>query len=239
MPVAFWNRTPKTWCGLPAPAVPAVALSGFAFSQAISSLQIAGRQVLLADDELRAVGYERDRLEIVQHVVLQRVHRPVEDMRAGDADAQRVAVGRSACDPADADAAARAADVLDHERLAERCSHALHQESRQRVNRPTRGKRHDQRDRTRWVGLRRGRARRSQKPDRTGGPVQKPTARKFHGVPSRPDDYSITSLASSKNDSGMVSPSAFAVVVLMTRLNFSGCSTGISAGFAPRRILST
>ena len=154
MPVAFWNRTPKTWCGLPAPAVPAVALSGFAFSQAISSRRSLGGRSFLPTIELRAVGHERDRLEIVQHVVLQRVHRPVEDMRAGDADDQRVAVGRSARDPADADAAARAADVLDHERLAERCSHALHQEPRQRVHRPARGKRHDQRDRTRRIGLR-------------------------------------------------------------------------------------
>ncbi len=51
--------------------------------------------------------------------------------------------------------------------------------------------------------------------------------------------YSITSLARSKNNSGMVNPSAFAVVLLTTRSNLSGCSTGMSAGFAPRRILST
>jgi hypothetical protein len=34
-------------------------------------------------------------------------------------------------------------------------------------------------------------------------------------------------------------PSALAVVRLMTRSNLVGCSTGISAGCAPRRILFT
>jgi hypothetical protein len=33
-------------------------------------------------------------------------------------------------------------------------------------------------------------------------------------------------------------PSAFAVVRLITRSNLVGCSTGMSPGFAPRRILS-
>src|SRR6266516_3918413 len=51
--------------------------------------------------------------------------------------------------------------------------------------------------------------------------------------------HSITSSARSRNDSGIVRPSALAVVRLMTRSNLVGCSTGISPGFAPRRILST
>src|SRR5262245_12354089 len=51
--------------------------------------------------------------------------------------------------------------------------------------------------------------------------------------------HSITSSARSRNDSGIVSPIALAVVRLMTRSNFVGCSTGMSAGLAPRRILST
>jgi len=34
-------------------------------------------------------------------------------------------------------------------------------------------------------------------------------------------------------------PSALAVIRLMTRSNLVGCSTGKSAGFAPRKILST
>src|SRR5262245_48542898 len=52
-------------------------------------------------------------------------------------------------------------------------------------------------------------------------------------------DHSITSSARASNVGGTVMPSALAVVRLMTRSNLVGCSTGISAGFAPRRILST
>src|SRR4051812_7491507 len=51
--------------------------------------------------------------------------------------------------------------------------------------------------------------------------------------------HSITSSARSKNDSGIASPSAFAVVRLRTRSNLVGCSTGSSPGLAPRKILST
>ena len=51
-------------------------------------------------------------------------------------------------------------------------------------------------------------------------------------------NHSIISVTRTKNDSGMVKPSAFAVVLLKTRSNLRGCSTGMSAGFEPRRILS-
>ena len=51
--------------------------------------------------------------------------------------------------------------------------------------------------------------------------------------------YSITPSARTRKDSGTVSPSAFAVVRLTMRSNLLGCSTGRSAGFAPRKILST
>src|SRR5262249_46826064 len=51
--------------------------------------------------------------------------------------------------------------------------------------------------------------------------------------------HSITSSARNRNDSGIVRPSALAVVRLMIRSNLVGCSTGMSPGFVPRRILST
>src|SRR5262249_50036597 len=54
-----------------------------------------------------------------------------------------------------------------------------------------------------------------------------------------PPHHSITSSARSKNESGIVRPSALAVVRLMTSSNLVGCSTGMSPGLAPRRILST
>src|SRR5262245_23214327 len=51
--------------------------------------------------------------------------------------------------------------------------------------------------------------------------------------------HSITSSARASSDGGTVRPSALAVVRLMTRSNLIGCSTGMSPGLAPRRILST
>src|SRR5262245_17611429 len=53
-----------------------------------------------------------------------------------------------------------------------------------------------------------------------------------------PSHHSITSSARASSLSGKLRPSAFVVVKLMTRSNLGGCSTGMSAGFAPRRILS-
>jgi hypothetical protein len=50
--------------------------------------------------------------------------------------------------------------------------------------------------------------------------------------------YSMTSSARAINVGGIVMPSAFAVLRLITSSNFVGCSTGKSAGFAPLRILS-
>ena len=51
--------------------------------------------------------------------------------------------------------------------------------------------------------------------------------------------YSITSSASARSLSGMVRASALARLALRTSWNRVGCSTGISAGLVPRRILST
>jgi hypothetical protein len=50
---------------------------------------------------------------------------------------------------------------------------------------------------------------------------------------------SITSSARSRNDSGIVRPSALAALRLITNSNFVGCSIGRSAGLAPFKILST
>jgi hypothetical protein len=50
--------------------------------------------------------------------------------------------------------------------------------------------------------------------------------------------YSISSLAKASNVGGIVSPSAFAVFMLITSSNLVACSTGKSAGLAPFSILS-
>jgi len=51
--------------------------------------------------------------------------------------------------------------------------------------------------------------------------------------------HSITSSTRDRNDSGIVSPSALAVLRLTTSWNLVGCWTGRSAGSPPFRILST
>ena len=49
----------------------------------------------------------------------------------------------------------------------------------------------------------------------------------------------ITSSAWKRSSGGILRPSSFAVLRLMTNSNFVGCSTGRSPGLAPFRILST
>ncbi len=48
--------------------------------------------------------------------------------------------------------------------------------------------------------------------------------------------YSITSSARALTVGGMLSPSAFAVLRLITKSNFVGCMIARSAGFAPLRM---
>jgi hypothetical protein len=51
--------------------------------------------------------------------------------------------------------------------------------------------------------------------------------------------YSMTWSARASRDGGIVRPRALAVLRLIASSNLVGCSTGMSAGFTPRRILST
>src|SRR5262249_22453097 len=51
--------------------------------------------------------------------------------------------------------------------------------------------------------------------------------------------HSITSSARNRNDSGIVRPSALAVLRLIASSNLTGCSTGRSAGLVPCKILCT
>jgi len=57
-------------------------------------------------------------------------------------------------------------------------------------------------------------------------------------LPRRSALHSMTLSARSSSEGGMVRPRALAVLILMTRSNFVGRSTGNSVGFAPLRILS-
>src|SRR5262249_18322287 len=68
---------------------------------------------------------------------------------------------------------------------------------------------------------------------------ERPRRRAAEQCDERPPFHSITSSARASSVAGTIRPSALAVVKLMTRSNLVGCSTGMSAGFTPRRILST
>jgi hypothetical protein len=63
-------------------------------------------------------------------------------MRRPIAENDRVAIGRGMRDPAGADAAGRAGYVFDDNGLTKRVLHALGQNTRQRVPRPTGRERH-------------------------------------------------------------------------------------------------
>src|SRR5262249_8849128 len=79
-------------------------------------------------------------------------------------------------------------------------------------------------------GARRERSYDARKPREAEGCSQELAALVEHG-------YSMTWSTRSRMDSGIVSPSALAVLRLMTSSNFVGCSSGKSPGLAPFRIL--
>jgi len=116
--------------------------------------------------------------------------------------------------------------LLDVELLSEVLGKSLHQQAREYVGRTGGREGNDDADRPRRIGLRARRERPS---------CYRAAEESDEGAPL----HSITSSARSRNDSGIVKPSALAVVRLTTRSNLVGCSTGMSPGFAPRRILST
>src|SRR5262249_5230314 len=66
-----------------------------------------------------------------------------------------------------------------------------------------------------------------------------PCRRAAKQLDERAAPHSITSSARASNVGGTSRSSALAVIRLTMRSNLVGCSIGISAGFAPRRILST
>src|SRR5262249_60573927 len=60
-----------------------------------------------------------------------------------------------------------------------------------------------------------------------------------HSDERSPVHHWMSSLARTRTDCGIVSPSVLAVLALTTNSNLVGCSTGRSPGFAPFKILST
>ncbi len=150
-PVACSNRMPVTAAA--AFWLTNVILPGLAFIQATSPFRSSAGKRLLGDHQLRIDGHQPDRVEVLLQVVVQRID-DAADVGVPLADVDGVAVGRGAREPPDRDAAAGAADVFDDHRLAEDRPHPLGHDARDHVGRAARRERHDQRDRTRRVGLR-------------------------------------------------------------------------------------
>ena len=111
-------------------------------------LEVLGRGVLLGDDRLRRVVGDADLLEAGRRVVLEvGVERGRRRLRAHVADAEGVAIGRRRGDARHARRAAGAADVLDHQLLAQRARHVLAEDARDDVGGPAGRERHDHVDR--------------------------------------------------------------------------------------------
>ena len=186
-PMVFWKNMPETWPGLPMPALPTVTLPGLALIQAISSFRLFGRQRLSADDHGRLGRDQPDRLQVLQQIDRQIVHRAAGDIGAPLADLHGVAVGRRARDADHAGRAAGAGRILDDHRLAEMRPHAFGHDAPDRVGRSAGGERHQYRDGTRGEGLRVRAA------DRAGRGQRNGDHRLYHLFPPRRWVHSSTS----------------------------------------------
>jgi hypothetical protein len=122
-------------------------------------VEVVRRKILARGDQDRAVGQQRHRFKIVEHVVLDRVDGARAHVAQPIADAQRIAVGRRACGAADPDAAAGARGVLDHHGLGERDGQMISKDARDRVGDPAGRHRHDDGDGARGINLRAGNGR--------------------------------------------------------------------------------
>ena len=119
--------------------------------------QIRRRHRIARDNDLWGRGNERNRRKILDDVVGQRINGAVDNMRAPNAEAERVSVRRRACDPADANAPRRAAHVLDDDRLTQRHLHVLGDDAGDRVERSAGGGRYDDLNWSRRIDFPRGR----------------------------------------------------------------------------------
>src|SRR5262249_44627400 len=154
-------------------------------------------------------------------------------------DTDCVTIRYRARDTRGTDATAGTDYILNNKRLPEEPSHVLSENARDGVRWTASREWHDDRDRPRRIGLRPRDPRHQRERGSALGEMQKFAAGKFHFEPPSPSHHSITSSARARSVGGISRPSALAVVRLTTSSNLVGCSTGRSAGFAPRRILST
>ena len=116
-------------------------------------------------------------------IVRQGEHGAVENVGDQMADAERVAVGSSSGDAADADAAACTGHIFDDHGLTEQCPHMLGQYACERVRGTARGEGHDNCDRSHRIGLRPRNVRDGRQRGSACGQMQKISAGKFHFEP--------------------------------------------------------
>ena len=101
------------------------------------------RQSVFADDPQRRARQQRDRLQVVQDVVIERIERRRADMAGPVADADGIAIRSRVNDASGRDGAAGAADGFDDDRLAERAPHRIGEDPPQRIGRAA-GRKADQ-----------------------------------------------------------------------------------------------
>jgi hypothetical protein len=116
--------------------------------------QVVGRQTTSSNEDLGRRCQQRDRRQVRQQVKRQRISRPAEHVRIDVADAHRVAVRLRAYHAGNPDAAACSRHILDDDGLPERHLHALANQPRDGVGRPSRRGRDDNGDGTRGIPIR-------------------------------------------------------------------------------------
>ncbi len=120
-----------------------------------------GGKIIARGDHRRGVRGEADRLEVLRGIVfeIRREHRRGH-VRSHAAGEQGVAVRRCGGDARAAERAAGAADILDHQLVAERPAHMVGDDARHHVARPAGRERHHHGDGARRIALCRSRYRR-------------------------------------------------------------------------------
>src|SRR6516162_3236656 len=211
----------------PNPSGSVVVFSGVGFDE--------GDEVLDARCRHRRVDYESGGCHHCKRYwreVLLRVVRYFSvGVRVHDKGAKRKEYGITVgCGPrrlAHANIAAGPSDVLEIELLPKRFAEFLSGNPREDIGASAGREWHNHAYRPRRIGLRPRDPRHRRQRSSAGGQTQELSAGKFHVEP--PSLHSITSSAIASTPGGMVSPSALAVLRLMSSSNLVGCITGRSA----------
>ena len=129
-------------------------------------LDVGDRQCRVGEQQQRRGRDLRDRGEILDHVERHAAVQPFVEHGGNIHEHQRAAVGRGLGDVIDADRAARAGSVLDHDRLLEPLRKLFGDGPANGVHAAAGRDRHHQRDRTRWIADRRLRLDKPGRPDK-------------------------------------------------------------------------